>query len=248
FRIPIPHQVLWRFGIVWEDTTIRELLVSLRSHGFNRNSKLRFLDVGCFEGELLDRLRVETSWTVFGLEPNTKAVEVAHRKGVEVWQGAAEEAARIIPNEYLFDVIFMGQSIEHVNRPIGVIRQLRLLLAPGGIIVLSTPNLDSKQVQLFGPTSSIWHPPYHRYIFSRRSLAQLAARSGMRMAGVKSFSHPYWTAMSIQQNRFGLGGFVSHAVEFEPHICHAAQDVVFWSKLLWDWHGGGDYLYAVLAQ
>jgi len=58
--------------------------------------------------------------------------------------------------------------------------RLRLLLAPGGVLVCSTPNLDSKQIAWFGPVWAHWHPPYHRYIFSKRGFRALAAQ-GMRV-------------------------------------------------------------------
>lgn len=40
-----------------------------------------------------------------------------------------------------FDVVFCGEVIEHVFSPDDLLRQLRSVLAPAGLLVLSTPNL-----------------------------------------------------------------------------------------------------------
>jgi hypothetical protein len=142
----------------------------------------------------------------------------------------------------------MGQSIEHVDDPLTVLRRLRMLLAPRGLLVLSTPNLDSMQIRWFGPTWAHWHAPYHRYIFSRRSLQALAGQAGMTLARCRSFSHPYWTTMTLTQNWLGLGGVVSHAVPFAHEICVYGQQLTALAAVLWNWRGKGDYLFTVLTN
>jgi SAM-dependent methyltransferase len=206
------------------------------------------LDAGCFEGHLLDDIAAQKPWQAYGLEPNAQAVEIARSKGHCVWHGRAEGAVEIIPAPYMFDVIFMGQSIEHVDDPVQVLCRLRLLLAPGGVLVVSTPNLDSRQIDWFGPTWAHWHAPYHRYIFSRKGLFALARKTGLQPVCFKTFSHCYWTAMSIMQNFLGLGGSVSHAVNFDRLLCMQAQRVNFWQQLFWNRVGKGDYCFLAMRD
>jgi hypothetical protein len=118
---------------------------------------------------------------------------------------------------------------------------LRRLLSPGGVILLSTPNLDSREIDWFGPTWAHWHPPYHRYIFSKKGLHALARRANLQSLCFQTFSNPYWTAMSLVQNSLGLDGSVSHAVSFEPAIVKRAQRIDFWKKIIWNRLGQGDY-------
>ncbi|BAW80181.1 family 2 glycosyl transferase [Candidatus Nitrosoglobus terrae] len=232
----------------WLNNTLTELTFILQAASIDTHAALKLLDIGCFEGHLLDEIAIQKPWRAYGLEPNTQAVAVAQGKGHCVWQGAAEDAVKIVPHALQFNVIFMGQSIEHVDNPVQVLRKLRLLLAPGGVLVLSTPNLDSRQIDWFGPTWAHWHTPYHRYIFSRKGLFALAKQAGLQLLYFKTFSHCYWTAMSIVQNALGLGGSVSHAVNFDPIVCKQAQRIHVWCQLFWNHFDKGDYSFLVMGE
>jgi SAM-dependent methyltransferase len=209
--------------------------------------KARVLDVGCFEGALLDQLATRTDWMLSGVEPNPKAAAVARAKGHTVWQAGAEDVMAVVPGGSRFDLIFLSQVIEHVQDPLGVVRRLKELLRPEGMLVLSTPNLDAKQIELFGPTWAHWHLPYHRALFSRQAMRKLAEQAGMRLARLRTYSHPYWTCLSFYLNRLGLGGAVPHTAEIPPDVARAAASFTAWSKVLWDWRGKGDYLVAALT-
>jgi hypothetical protein len=126
------------------------------------------------------------------------------------------------------------------------ISRLRLLLAPGGAIVVGTPNLDSKQVELFGPTWAHWHMPYHRTIVSRKALRRMARLAGMKVERLRTRTHPYWSTMSVQLNRLGLGAVVPHSALFPNVIAMHGTRLSGWCRLLWDWRGRGDYMIAVL--
>jgi len=211
-------------------------------------SKLRFLDVGCFEGELLDLLRTKTDWQTCGLDPNSKAVAIAQGKGHQVWQATAEDAPYMVPDSARFDLIYLGQTIEHLNDPIKVLGRLRMLLAPGGAVVLSTPNLDSKQIDLFGPTWAHWHMPYHRMLYSPRSMKLLADKAEMKLDRCTTHSNPYWSVMTLWLNQFGLGGVVPHGKNPPPILCSEAVDLTIYSRWFYNWRGRGDYLYAMLSS
>jgi FkbM family methyltransferase len=247
-KLPVEYAAVALFRGAWADNTLAELRAVLRSAGIDVASPLRVLDTGCFEGHLLDQIRACTPWRGFGLEPNDTAVEVARGKGHTVWHAHAEAATEAIPEGEHFDVVFMGQSIEHVDDPVRVLRRLRMLLAPGGVIVASTPNLDSRQIDWFGPTWAHWHPPYHRFIFSRAGIRQVARQAGLVPSRLKTFSHPYWTSITLAQNWLGLGGSVSHAVAFDRSITRRAQRIDFWARLFWNRVGRGDYLFLLMTD
>lgn len=236
--------------IEWNDSTCNELLAN--TPGIPNTGpaaqEVNFLDVGCFEGGLLTSVAARAGWRGHGLEPNAKAVEVARGKGHRVWRGFAEDAPFVIPESLAFDVIYLGQTIEHLLDPVLVVRRLAGMLAPGGLIVMSTPNLNAKQIELFGPTWAHWHVPYHRHIFSKKSLRALGKLAGLEMVSSRTYSHPYWTCLSVQLNKLGLAAVVPHAVDFGPEITTPAAQITGWSKTLWDWRGKGDYLFVAFRK
>lgn len=243
FKLPVGALARRLFPDAWSDNTLHELIGVLNGSGVDTARTLRFLDIGCFEGLLLDQVRSDTTWESSGLEPNSRAVAIAKGKGHRVWCGHAQDAGTLIPQAQQFDVIHMGQSIEHMDDPVSVLRHLQRLLAPGGTLVVSTPNLDSREIDWFGPTWAHWHPPYHRYIFSRKGLYALARQAGLLPARFQTFSNPNWTALSLVQNHMGLGGSASHAVHFDALIAKKAHRINFWKRIIWNRLGKGDYCF-----
>ncbi len=236
------------FPDLWADNTLPELKKVLAAAGVQTNNSTRILDAGCFEGSLLDRIAHETGWKGYGLEPNTKAAAIAKEKGHMVWNCHVEDAPAVIDPGSQFDVIFMGQTIEHVDNPLQVLRRLRLLLAPNGVIVVSTPNLNSVELEWFGPTWAHWHLPYHRHIFSREGLYSLARQVGLRPLNSRTFSNAYWTCMSLMLNEEGLGGAVSHEVDVPQRITRNAINISLAKKPWYDRIGRGDYIYVVMRE
>ena len=230
------------FKVSWKDETASEILKMVgKRYGAGCN-KISFLDIGCFDGTLLSDLQKHTNWELSGIEPNHKAASKAQRRGFKVWIASIENAGgKIIQKK--FDIIYLGQTIEHINNPLRALKKLNHLLKPKGELVISTPNLDSVQIDLFGPTWSHWHPPYHRYIFSPHSLKNLAIKARLVFKNLSSHSHPYWSALSLQLNCTGLAGVIPHGIETPGDFIAKAENLSAWSKLLWNWRGLGDYFY-----
>lgn len=229
----------------WNQVCMQDLRKVLGGRFDVNDTSVRMLDVGCFEAGLLDTVRTQTKWQTCGLEPNAAAVKVARDKGHNVWRCGAEDAVFAVPDGQQFDIIYLGQTIEHFNDPLRVVRRLRTLLSAKGVMVIATPNLDSRQVDLYGPTWAHWHVPYHRVLFGRHSLRRLGELAGLRQRTCKSFSHSFWTAYSVQLNQLGIGGAVSHMWSPSAEVLRVSRNIVAWSRLLWNWRGRGDYIVAV---
>ena len=229
----------------WTDGTAVEMKRMVRGLLPRRTTALRVLDLACFEGDLLDGLQAE-GWRTFGCDPSERAVEAARAKGHQIWLGGVEDALRVIPAEERFDLIIIAHTLEHATEPLAALQRAARLLEPDGLILISTPNLDSAQIELFGPTWAHWHPPFHRFVFSAKTLTDLAAASGLRCLRIRSWSHPYWSWLSIRLNALGLMGAVPHGLVPDPETRGTAEVTALAARLFHDWRGRGDYLYAVL--
>ncbi|MGR9108340.1 MAG: bifunctional glycosyltransferase/class I SAM-dependent methyltransferase, partial [Gammaproteobacteria bacterium] len=176
-----------------KDTTLGELKRVLKAAKFDFAKPISILDAACSEGAFLDRVREETPWTAAGLESNPQAVRICREKGHRVWHGSPDSAIESLPEEDRFELIFMNQTIQRVDDPLRVIRKLRRLLEAGGVLVLSTPNLDSRAIGRFGTIWPHWNPSANRYIFSRKGLIALARQAGLKPIGFRTFSDPHRT-------------------------------------------------------
>ena len=226
----------------WIDVSYDELVWMLKGSAEPSDETVRFLDIGCFNGDLLDRLANHTKWITCGSETNPEAVATARGKGHEIYEGTAEELWCKIPEGVQFDVIYLGQVIEHINDPYAFVRRIKTILKPGGTLIMTTPNLDSAQLDLYGPTWSHWHAPFHRVMFGRRGLKLLGERSGYKLVKMRSSSDPGWTLLSQKLNTYGIAGAVPHDYSFTPEEHHKACSMAAWSRLVWDWRNRGDYL------
>lgn len=243
-RAPSPY---WWFNAPgFADTTADEILSLLRGLRDARDESVRLLNVFCFEGAVLEQLKKDTRWQTFGAETNSAAAATARAKGHTVWQVGPQDLPVALPAEMSFDVIVLADTTEHLQDPLLVLRRLRQLLTPGGLVVLNHPNLDSAHAALFGPTWGHWQVPYHRTLMGRRGLRRLAMLSDMQVLRLRTRTHPYPTCVSVQLNQLGLAAIVPDTARFPNEIASRGVRLTGWSRLLWDWRGKGDYLYAVL--
>jgi 2-polyprenyl-3-methyl-5-hydroxy-6-metoxy-1,4-benzoquinol methylase len=106
---------------------------------------LRLLDVGCARGHLSEVLASQ-GWSVTGIEYDVADAAVARDRGIDVIVGTAEDAMSTMNEK--FDVIVFADVLEHFVHPEKVLSQARALLAPGGRVVISIPNVAHLSVRL----------------------------------------------------------------------------------------------------
>jgi len=141
----------------------------------------RILDVGCADALFLELLHRRGGWETTGLELNPRLVEAARRRqGPTILQG--DLLAAELPRNS-FEVITLWDVLEHLHRPMAALDRVHELLAPGGLLVISTPLADSWEGRLFGRWWVGYELPRHLYFFSRPVLARALAERGFRIVG-----------------------------------------------------------------
>lgn len=100
----------------------------------------RALDVGCGAGLLAEPLaRLGASVTGLDAAPESIAVARTHAAGQGLSIDYRAVGVETLTDER-FDLVTAMEVIEHVVDPAAFVRALARVLAPGGLLVLSTPN------------------------------------------------------------------------------------------------------------
>ena len=181
-------QAYFQYEIANEDNFHRLMELGLadvdfagRTSGFPAGR--RFLDVGCATGRLLEAMR-ERGWQVRGVDlcPESAAYAAEHR-GVEVFSGTLGEARFPAAG---FHAVHFSHLIEHVPSPRGLLAEVRRILLPEGLAVVTTPNVDGLQARLF---RGLWRSAIadHLTLFSVRTLRRLLAECGFRILAVQTW-------------------------------------------------------------
>lgn len=135
------------------------------------------LEVGCGEGFLLKTARDAgyqvngVDFSDFGLKKFNPSVGDCIEVG-----NAFDILTRLISEERSFDVCVLQNVLEHVIDPRALIRQLKALLKPDGVAVITVPN-DFSRLQLYAREHGLiknqfWvAPPQHLHYFNTQNFS-----------------------------------------------------------------------------
>ncbi|MBI4569152.1 MAG: class I SAM-dependent methyltransferase [Planctomycetes bacterium] len=199
----------------------------------------RLLDVGCGNGHHLAVAR-EHGWTVEGVEMDARRAARAREVfGLFVVQGAFEEAAARI--EGRFDAVLMSNILEHLVDPVGALRAVAGLLAPGGMAYVDVPNFASARVLILGGNTPHLEPREHLWQFEPATLAALARRAGLRPAAVETRRFNRWSWRETRAAASLSGGMRRAANGLALSALSTAADVA--GDMLYNSRrGNGDYI------
>lgn len=144
----------------------------------------RVLDVGCAGGYIALLLK-RLGYDVTGVELNETMARQARERGIDVLEHDLE-APVPLPDGSV-DAVHACEVIEHLFDTEGFLRDLARLLRPGGVLVVSSPNLNSlgnrwrvlrgAPLPMWGASPSDRHGGHIR-VFNRATLEGLLRRTG----------------------------------------------------------------------
>lgn len=143
----------------------------------------RLCDVGCADGQFL-KLAASRGWEPFGVEMNPPAAACARGVGATVFEGVFEEIENLPWGT--FDLVTSWDSLEHTPEPRGFAERLVRLLAPGGVLALTTLNRRSLAWLIFRMRWSMVAEGHFTY-WDRRSLSGLFESLGLRIVDSEIF-------------------------------------------------------------
>jgi len=133
----------------------RQLWLHVRRHAHLASGRL--LDVGC-GGRPYEALFPRVQQYV--------GLELPKARRADVWGSAL-----LLPFQArAFDTVLCNQVLEHVPEPAVLFAEVRRVLAPGGVLILTTPQ-----------TWGLHHEPHDFYRFTRYGLAHLARSAGLEV-------------------------------------------------------------------
>ncbi|HXG00850.1 MAG TPA: class I SAM-dependent methyltransferase [Bacteroidota bacterium] len=142
-----------------------------------------FLEIGCAGGAFLHAAR-QAGYDVKGVEFSDVAAQFAREKfGLEVFTGDVAAAGF---RDDAFDVVFMGDVLEHLPDPLGTCREVLRILKPGGIFVVECPTQTNTLFSrlgffvygMLGKKATVHLPPYHLFEYRPGSLTGMLRRAG----------------------------------------------------------------------
>ena len=194
-------------------------------------------DIGCAAGSFLDHVRGLPARAI-AIEPCAEYHASLKQRGYDVYPFTAEAK----PAHGAVDWAFSFSVIEHVGDAKKFLTDIRVLLRPGGRLLLSTPNRADALMQLLPDVyPQFFYRAVHRWYFDESSLREAARHAGLDVLQVRCV------------HRFGLSNALIWLRDKKPggrtqlpHVATPLLDAV-WARAL-EAQGVGDYLYAVLAR
>jgi 2-polyprenyl-3-methyl-5-hydroxy-6-metoxy-1,4-benzoquinol methylase len=143
----------------------------------------KFFEIGCGMGYFLDYAR-QHGFEVSGIEFAALGASACKEKfGLEVLQSSFEKYPI---KDNMYNVIFMGDVLEHFNEPLEMLQKAHVMIKKSGIIAVEVPSMFNSitgrlavaGLNILGKTKKMPMPPYHVNEFTPRTLALMLKTAG----------------------------------------------------------------------
>lgn len=169
----------------------------------------RVLEVGCSVGHVTEHL-VAAGNTVVGVELDPEAAERARRFAADVHVADIDRTPLRALVEPGFDVVVLGDVLEHLRDPAATLGEVVGLLAPDGRVVISVPHVAFVDVRLM-LLEGTWAyqgdgllDRTHLRWFTRDGLSDLLAGAGLTATRVERVRlGPYESGLPVTPGRHG---------------------------------------------
>ncbi len=169
----------------------------------------RVLEIGCGLGHLLDWLAGD--YDVYGTDINPWAlIEATRNVPTGRFLYLSAEDLKTFPNR-VFQIVIAKHVVEHLSSPERAIAEIGRVLAPGGLLLLATPNTTSLARAIKKDDWIGYQDPTHINLWSPEKW--LGTIRTHEIEPIKVYSDGFWDApyvdwlpASIQKVLFGAPG------------------------------------------
>jgi len=145
-------------------------------NGLNRAGNNKVLEIGCGYGGFMEEISL-LGWDAEGIELSEHAAKAAQDRGLNVrcCDLASQEGA-----SGAYDAVVTLATIEHVLDPKQFIVDAARYVRPGGILMLTSIDMDGILPKLLGRRWPQIAPPWHLYYFKQNHIAFYLENAGLK--------------------------------------------------------------------
>lgn len=160
----------------------------------------KIIDIGCADGTFLFNIK-KRQWDTAGLEISENFRVSQNLNDLNIVIG--DIAAQHFPKKS-YNVVTLWHVFEHLAEPIKYLEEIKNIIAPNGLLVLTMPNIQSWQAHWFGRYWFHRDVPRHLFHYTPKTLNKLLTKYGFRIQKIEYFSLEYNPFGFIQSfyNRF----------------------------------------------
>ena len=160
------------------------------------------LDFGCGTGHLLKRLSV--NFEAYGFDTSAAARSICREIAPDA---VVLEDWKTLPRDHLDGIVTL-HTLEHVEKPLGIVRELVDRLKRGGSFLAVVPNTASPGRRLKGETWFGLRDPTHCSLLSRGEWITILRKTGLKITWVRGdglWDSPYIPSVPAQLQHFLFG-------------------------------------------
>jgi 2-polyprenyl-3-methyl-5-hydroxy-6-metoxy-1,4-benzoquinol methylase len=175
-------------SLTTEELNLLRIIYLERLAAIERNTGVRngrLLDVGCTFGLFLDTAK-KAGWDMHGCDISPDAVSMSKKMfGLKNVRTGSVRKAGFKKNQ--FDVVTLFEVIEHMERPLDEMKDIRNVLKKDGYVVIHTGNLGSLTAKIRGRNNSYFQLGHIVY-FSKKTLRELLEKAGFEVVKISTYA------------------------------------------------------------
>jgi SAM-dependent methyltransferase len=184
------------------------------------------LDFGAGPGHLVNAA-THRGVAMEGVEPSRRARDLAHELyGIELRPSLPG------PGGVTVGAVTALHVLEHVPDPVGDLRRLKSLVAPGGVIFIEVPHAGALEMRVPSRRRVILDVPAHLHHFTPEALNEVVTRAGWKVLDVRLFNSSYVESLlDLRSARACKASEPASAVRAGEH--GQVRVVGSWTRALW---------------
>ncbi len=157
------------------------LRINSLSEFVNKETHKNLLEIGCAYGFFLDEVKNQFE-KVKGIDISDDAINYANNV---LKLDATEADFLAYQSDMLIDVVCMWDTIEHLKEPQMYIEKLSKITPTGGLLAITTGDINSFIARIRRKNWRLIHPPTHLHYFTKKTLKQLLEKYGYKVIHIE---------------------------------------------------------------